>query len=301
MTLEAADLARRVRRVEMRSARLARGRFGGAWHSVFKGQGIDFHEVREYQEGDDVRQIDWNVTARLDRLFVKQFVEERELTVIVAVDTSASLRVGSRMRLKQDLAAEFCATVAFSAVHNHDRVGLYTFGESGYHYVPPARGRNHAARLVRDLLVKGRDGGAARVDEHVRILHRLLPRHAIVFLVSDFLELPAMSALRAFHPHRDLIAVTLLDPLDRELPDVGWLEVQDPETGHIRLIDTHDAKLRARYAEAAMRHHELRSRRFREAGVDQLVLETDRSLIPALGGFFEKRARRRLRPGGRRS
>jgi uncharacterized protein (DUF58 family) len=296
MTQEASDLARRIRRVELRSTRLARGRFGGAWHSVFKGQGIDFHEVREYQEGDDVRQIDWNVTARLDRLFVKQFVEERELTVVVAVDTSASLRVGSRVRLKQDLAAEFCATVAFSAVQNHDRVGLYTFDARGHRYVPPGKGRNHATRLLRDLLVQGRDGGATRIDENVRLLHRLLPRHAIVFLVSDFLELPSRAALRAFHPHVDLIAVTLLDPVDRQLPDVGWLEVQDPETGVVRLIDTHDPRLRTRYAETAARHHEARTRLFREAGVDQLVLETDRPLVPVLGRFFEQRARRRLRP-----
>ena len=301
MSPEASDLARRIRRVEIRSSRLVQGGFGGAWQSVFKGQGIDFHEVREYQEGDDVRQIDWNVTARLDRLFVKQFVEERELTVVLAVDTSASLRVGSRERLKQDLAAEFLATVAFSAVQNHDRVGLFTFDDRGHRYVPPAKGRSHALRLLRDLLIQGQGGGSARLEDHCRVLHRLLPRHAIVFLVSDFLELPGRIILRSFLPHRDLIAVTLLDPLDRALPDVGWLELQDPETGSIRLVNTHDDRVRSRYAEASRSHNEARSRRFREAGIDELQLATDESLVPVLGRFFDSRSRRRLRPGVRRS
>lgn len=288
------SLAKRIRRLEIKTTRLVSNIFGGEYQSVFKGRGIDFDEVREYQEGDDVRLIDWNVTARMDRLFVKKFVEERELTLMLAVDVSASLDFGSVERLKRDLAAEFAAAIALSALQNNDRVGLYLFSEGPEIFHPAKRGRPHVLKLIRQLIAqpsRGRTAYAQSLD----YFQKVVKQRAVVFLLSDFLSLDFEPPLKGLCAKHDVIAVTLCDPRERELPDIGLVEVVDPETGEAMLIDTSEARLRDAYAQRARELAEKRSAIFRSLGVDELILRTDQSYIKPLAQFFERRALRRVR------
>lgn len=292
---EKAELARRIKRLEIKTTRLVANIFGGEYHSVFKGRGIDFDEVREYQEGDDVRLIDWNVTARMDRLFVKKFVEERELTIMLAVDVSASLSFGSRGRLKRELAAEFAAAIALSAMQNHDRVGLFLFSDGPERFVPPKRGRPHVLRMIRDLLVFEPEGRKTRYAESLGYFQKVVGGRAIVFLISDFIDLEFEAPLKGLLAKHDVIAVTLCDPRELELPDVGLIEVVDPETGETMLVDTGDAKVRERYARRARDLAGNRSAMFRSLGVDELVLRTDQNYVKPLAEFFERRSKRLVR------
>lgn len=289
------DLAKKIKRLEIKTTRLVANIFGGEYHSVFKGRGIDFDEVREYQEGDDVRLIDWNVTARMDRLFVKKFVEERELTIVLAVDVSASLSFGSRDRLKRELAAEFAAAIALSAMQNHDRVGLFLFSEGPERFIPPRRGRGHVLRMIRDLLAYDPAAKATRYDESLGYLQKVLTGHAIIFLLSDFLDLEFYSPIKGLIAKHDVIAVTLTDPRELELPDVGIMEAVDPESGETMLIDTSDRKLRETYRRRAQDLADNRSALFRSQGVDELVLRTDQTYVKPLAQFFERRASRKVR------
>ena len=289
------DLAKKIKRLEIKTTRLVSNIFGGEYHSVFKGRGIDFDEVREYQEGDDVRLIDWNVTARMDRLFVKKFVEERELTIVLAVDVSASLTFGSRDRLKRELAAEFAAAIALSAMRNHDRVGLFLFSEGPERFIPPRRGRAHVLRMIRDLLAYEPEARLTHYGVSLDYLQKVLKGHAIVFLLSDFIDMDFASPLKGLISKHDVIAVTLTDPRERELPDVGIMEAVDPETGETLLIDTGDRTLRETYRKRARDLAEQRSAQFRSLGIDELVLLTDQTYVKPLAQFFERRAKRQVR------
>ncbi|MBO9541623.1 DUF58 domain-containing protein [bacterium] len=289
------ELSRRIRRLEIKTTRLVSNIFGGEYHSVFKGRGIDFDEVREYQEGDDVRLIDWNVTARMDRLFVKKFVEERELTIMLAVDLSASLSFGSKGRLKRELATEFAAAIALSAMQNHDRVGLFLFSDGPERFVPPRRGRAHVLRMIRDMLVYRPEGRRTRYAESLAYFQKVLTGRAIVFVVSDFIDLDMEGPLKGLLAKHDVIAVTLVDPRELELPDVGLMEVADPETGETMLVDTGSARLRADYARRAKDLADNRSALFRSLGIDELVLRTDQTYVKPLAEFFERRAKRQVR------
>lgn len=290
--------AKRIRRLELQTDRLVRSIVAGEYRSVFKGRGMIFDEVREYQEGDDPRTIDWNVTARMDRLFVKKYVEERELTVILAVDVSASLdfaTVGDD--LKRDLAARFAMTVALSAMANHDRVGLFLFGAGAPRFVPPRRGRTHVLRLVRDLL-EGRGAarapGQATFTAAMTALSRVLRQPATVFVCSDFL-FEDLEALRKLSRH-DVVAVTLSDRAEQELPDVGKVAFMDPETGASAIVDTSDPAVQTRYSQL----HEVRRRKrqhaLRAMGVDEVELRTGDSFWRPVFAFFRRRSTRRLRP-----
>lgn len=293
------ELLRQVRRVELRTRRLVNSLFSGEYHSVFKGQGIEFAEVREYMPGDDVRTIDWNVTARLGHPYVKKFVEERELTVVLAVDLSGSQRWGTRARFKSELVAEVAATLAMSAIRNNDRVGLLIFTDRIESFVPPRKGRRHVLRLIRDLLAfepagRGTDAAAA-----VDYLVRALSSRAIVFLFSDF-QLgegwPALeSALARATFRHDVVAVNTADPADAELPDVGLLEVADPETGERVVLDTSRRGVREHYARLVEEEQRRRGRAFRRLGVDEIALRTDAPYTAALLGFFRGRERRMRR------
>lgn len=295
---EGVALARRIRKLTVRTSRLVRSRFGGAWHSVFKGQGMTFDEVREYQEGDDPRQIDWNVTARMDRLYVKRFVEERERAVILLVDVSASLDFGSTPAgTKRDLAARFAMAIALSAAASHDRVGLLLFASGVEGWVPPRRGREHAMRLVRTLLgckpaTTGTDLAAA-----MRSLGHVLRQRATIFLVSDFLNLD-LEAVRHLRLRHDLVAVTLSDPAENRLPVSGPVRVRDPETGDAHVLDPRDPEVRRRHEAAA----ESRRARLEQAVVrlkiDAIALSTDEPVVRPLLRFFSSRAGRRVRRRG---
>lgn len=290
-----ADIMRQVRRIDLRTRGLVASQFTGEYHSVFKGQGIEFVEVREYVPGDDVRTIDWNVSARMDGTFVKKYVEERELTVLLVVDLSASQRWGTRGRMKSEMVPEVAATLAMSAVRNNDRVGLLVFTDRVEAFVPPQKGRRHALRILRDLLVfqpAGRGTDLPAALEHAR---RVLRSRSIVFLVSDF-RVPNVGraglerALGGVAARHDVIPVVLADPGDAQVPEVGVLRVVDPETGRAMYVDTDVASERFTKAVQAERG-ELR-RLFRRLGMDEIELRTDRPVSNSVISFFRRRERR---------
>jgi uncharacterized protein (DUF58 family) len=290
-----------MRQLEIRTRRMVNDSLAGAYHSVFKGRGMDFDEVREYTPGDEVRTIDWNVTARAGRTFVKKFTEERELTILLLVDISASGNFGSGAKAKRDLAAELASVLAFSAIRNSDKVGLVLYTDRIERYLPPKKGRRHVLRVVRDILFHTPQGRGTDTVKALDVVNHLLHRRAIVFLISDFVAPgdPAAvrgalcRAMRQTNRRHDLVAVHVEDPHEQELPDVGILALEDAETGEVIELDTASAAVRKRFKAAA----EERRRRlvidFRSEGVDTLQLRTDTPYIPALQRFFKTRERRR--------
>jgi len=291
---EIADLARRVRHLQVVGRNLVEELLGGEYKSVFKGRGMEFEEVREYQPGDEVRLIDWNVTARVGRPFVKQFVEERDRTLFLLVDASASGDLGSADRTKRETAVELCALIALSASHNNDRIGLMAFTDEVERLVPPEKGEAHVLRLVRDLLAFRPQRSGTRIAAAIERLATHVNRRAIVFLVSDFQDdLDDLEkALKPAALRHDLIAVRIADPRELELPEAGLVELDDLETGEHRLVDTASATLRRHYAAAAHERDESLQRLFRRLQIDALFLRTDRDVVPELVRFFQTRMRR---------
>ncbi|MDB5097938.1 MAG: hypothetical protein JWM80_2359 [Cyanobacteria bacterium RYN_339] len=287
------ELHRRIRRLEIKTLRLVHTIFGGEYQSVFKGRGIEFDEVREYQEGDDPRLIDWNVTARMDRLFVKKFVEERELSIVLVVDVSASHAFGSQAMLKRELAAELACALAMSALQNHDQVGLVLFSDRIERFVKPKKGRGHVNRLVREILDADPAGKGTDYRAVVDFVMQLIKHRSVVFFISDFLTPGFEKPLRLATTRHDVIPVVLADPRERSLPDVGLVRLDDPETGESVVVDTGSAKVRKEYARQAA---ELRAKRigaFRALGLDFLELATDQSYVKPLIKFFQARQTRR--------
>jgi uncharacterized protein (DUF58 family) len=286
------DLMRKVRRIEISTKRLVDQGVAGEYHSVFKGRGLEFAEVRPYQPGDDVRSIDWNVTARMGSPFVKQFVEARDLTVFLVVDASGSLDYGSRAILKRELAAEVAALLAFAALRNHDRVGAALVSDRVERFLAPAHSRNQVLRLVREIL-SHRPAGATDLDRAVPAVLRNLKQRSVLFLVSDFLETPFSRALKAARARHDTIVVEVHDPREGALPRVGPVPLVDAETGRIalapggRVASQFEARRRRERA-----HLEALSSRL---GIDRLELSTDRPYLASLISFFEKRRRRLAR------
>ena len=287
------EVLKQVRVIEIRTRRLVNDVFSGEYHSVFKGRGMEFAEVREYIPGDDVRTIDWNVTARLGHPYVKQFMEERELTVILVVDLSASGDFGTRGRLKAFMAAEVAAVLAFSAVQNNDKVGLILFTDQIEQTVPTKKGKRHVLRVIREILYfkpKGRGTNLALALEH---LARVQKRRAVVFVISDFQAADYESALKLVARRHDLIAIRITDPHERELPNVGLVTVEDPESGRRSLVDTSDRKVRARFAEVAVRRETDFRAALKAAQTEVIDLATDRPYALPLVQFFNQRERRR--------
>ncbi|HEY0801385.1 MAG TPA: DUF58 domain-containing protein [Steroidobacteraceae bacterium] len=291
-----------MRQLEIRTRRMVNDSLAGSYHSVFKGRGMDFDEVREYSPGDEVRTIDWNVTARAGRPFVKKFTEERELTIFLLVDISASGNFGSGTASKRDLAAELASVLAFSAIRNSDKVGLLLYTDRVERYLPPKKGRRHVLRVVRDILYHMPEAIGTDTVKALDVANRLLHRRAIVFLISDF-ETPKepvaaraelRRAMRRTNRRHDLIAVHVEDPREKELPDVGIVALEDAESGEVIELDTASAAVRKRFKELSFE----RSRRlvsdFRSEGIDTLQLQTDAPYMPALQRFFKTRERRRL-------
>lgn len=286
------DLRRRVRRLEVRARRLVASRLLGDYRSVFRGRGIEFSEVREYQPGDDVRLIDWNVTARMGAPYVKKFVEERELTVMLALDASASGSVGSQGRSKAAYAAEVAAFLALAAAANNDRAGLLIFTDRIERYVRPARGSRHALRIVRDLLAARPEGRGTDLGRAAAFLMRTLRRRSAVFFLSDFIDPGFDDAMRRLVTRHDVIGLTITDPRELELPDVGLLAARDAETGATVTIDTSDPEVRRAYAERARELTERRRRRLASLGIEEIALRTDRDYVGPIARFMERRARR---------
>jgi uncharacterized protein (DUF58 family) len=292
MPLTSQEILKRVRRIEIRTNRLVNESLAGEYHSVFKGRGMEFDEVREYAIGDDVRSIDWNVTSRMGHPYVKKYVEERELTVMLVVDASASGDFGTFRRTKREVAAEVCALLAFSAIRNNDRVGLLIFTDREEKYIPPRKGRNHVLRVIREVLTAQPRGKGTNLTLALESLARGIRRRSVAFIVSDFLDVGFDKALRIANQKHDLIAIALSDPRELELPPVGILELEDAESGASILVDTWDRRARSRYREEALRRAESRRRLFRQTSVDSVDLSTDLPYDVPLIRFFRNRARR---------
>jgi len=287
-----ADVLRQVKLLELRTRGLVNSLFTGEYRSVFKGQGMEFAEVREYQAGDEVRSIDWNVTARMQRPYVKRYIEERELTVMLAVDVSGSERFGTRRRFKSELASELAAVLAMSAIRNNDRVGGLMFTERIEHVVPPRKGRRHALRLIRDILAFEPTGRGTDIGGATEYLNKMLSHKAIIFLVSDFLGSNIERPIKLLAQRHDVVAVTLEDPSERVLPDIGLVRFVDPETGHVIDVDTGNPRVRAQFdsqvnAEADRRRHLLR-----RLAIDEIAVTTNQGIMDPLLKFFRTRERR---------
>lgn len=315
------EVLRQVKLIELRTRGWVESIFGGEYHSIFKGQGMEFMEVREYQPGDDIRNIDWNVTARIGTPFVKKHVEERELTVLLAVDLSASGQFGTRGRFKAELAAELAAVLALSAVRNNDRVGLMIFTDQVEHFVPPRKGQRHALRLIRDILAFRPEGTGTDLAHALEYAGRILKQRAVLFVISDFIApapvlpdggadlhgegylahlrhgpgTPFEKTLRVVSRRHDVVAITITDTAEEVLPDAGLLALVDPETGHEWLVDTGAPGLRTLYSRDSAAERETLRRLFRRLGVDEIEVRTDASYITPLLGFFRKRDRLKQR------
>jgi uncharacterized protein (DUF58 family) len=283
---------RAVRKIQIRTSHLVSDLFAGQYQSVFKGRGMEFAEVRLYQPGDDVRTIDWNVTARTGTPHVKRFAEERELTVMLVVDASASTIFGSRRQTKQALAAELGALLAFSAITNNDKVGLLMFTDRIELAVPPRKGTRHVLRVIREILSHRPVGRGTDIPAALEHLRRVTRRRTVLFLVSDFLAPGWKRALRLASRRHDVVAVVLEDPREAELPDVGLVELEEAETGERYVVDTGDPRVRRAVAERAELARAERDRELRAADVDAIVVGTDRSYIEAILRFFRMRERR---------
>ncbi len=290
--MDTKEIIRNVRQIEIRTRGLVNQLFSGEYHSVFKGRGMEFSEVREYEYGDDVRSIDWNVSARFNKPYVKVFEEERELTVMLAVDMSGSQEYGTARRFKRDVAAELCAVLAFSAIKNNDKVGLIIFTDGIEKFIPPKKGRTHILRIIREFLAFSPRGKGTDIRGALEYCSRVAKKRSIVFLVSDFLDKGYESALRIVGRKHDLISVRLFDPREAALPDAGLIKLRDAESGMERWMDTSSAALR----EAHRAAWELRSgnleRMFRSANVDAITIDVHGSYVQPLVSFFRMRERR---------
>jgi uncharacterized protein (DUF58 family) len=284
-----------VRKIEIFTRHLVDSAFAGGYHSVFKGQGIEFEEVREYQPNDDIRNIDWNVTARMGKPFIKRFIEERELTVMLLVDVSASLHFGTRQKLKTELIAEFCATLAFSALTNNDRVGMLSFSDDVEHFIPPKRGRKHILRMISELLAFEPQGKGTNYGAAFRYLQNAAKGRKVVFLISDFIEHPDSRGLRILGLANDVIAVQVTDPAELELPSVGLVYMEDPETGEQLLIDSDNSAFRKRYNEEREQKEKAFKDLMESCKVDRISLRTDRTYVEPLISFFHERELRSRR------
>ena len=289
------QLLKRVRRIEIRARRLVNEGMAGEYLSVFKGRGVEFSEVREYQPGDDVRSIDWNVTSRMGHPYVKKHVEERELTVILLVDFSASGEFGTRRQFKREIEAEICAILAFSAIKNSDRVGLIAFTDRIETFLSPRKGKDHVLRVIREVLYFRPRGRATDLGMALQFMYRTITKRAVVLVVSDFLAQEYEQPLRVAARKHDVIAVTVTDPREEDLPPIGLLDLEDAETGARVLVDASDRRTRERFKAWAERRRVARETLFRANAIDNLELFTDRPYDVPLLRFFHKRARRMSR------
>jgi uncharacterized protein (DUF58 family) len=322
------EILKKIRQIEIRTNRLVSESLAGAYHSVFKGQGMNFDEVREYQPGDDVRSIDWNVTARMNHPFIKKFVEERELTLMLVVDVSGSGLFGSRGQSKRELAAEIASVLAFSAIRNNDKVGLLLFTDEVEKFIPPRKGRGHVLRVIREVLFFEPKRRGTNLIQALEFMGRVLPHKSIVVVISDFLECgemppsstaravaskssvgrsarsktaamplsrPVQTALRIANRRHDVVAVHIADRYELELPALGRLVFEDAETGEILEVNTGSASSRDAFALRQQKQLTDLARQFRSSAIDAIQLRTDESYSAALGRFFETRERRRMR------
>lgn len=289
---EVATILKKVRRIQIVAKRTVNDLLAGQYKSVFRGRGMEFEEVREYQPGDDIRTIDWNVTARSGTPFIKRFCEERELTILFAVDTSASGAFGSRLRSKLDMVVEVAGVLMFSALKNNDKVGLVTFCDRVLDYYPPRKGKGNVLHLIRELIGIEPVARPTNLAAGLEFLSRVQKRRAVVFLISDFLAPAVRETLALCNSRHDLIAITVTDPREQVLPDVGFISLRDAETGEVVELDTHHPQVRSLFAGRAAQRAEGLSTELRKVGVDELAIRTDEDYLQSFHRFFHMRERR---------
>ena len=294
MAIDVKELMAKVGKIRILTNRLIDDQLSGDYHSTFKGQGVEFDEVRPYVAGDDVRAIDWNVTARTGTPYIKRYSEERELTVLFMVDVSGSQSYGSATRSKAELAAEVASLLALTAIRNQDKIGLILFSDRIVQYIPPRKGRQSVMRLVREVLAAEDDAtGGTDLAGAIRFLNGVQKRKCVVFLVSDFQDVGYEKLLRVVARRHDVVCVTVADPAERELPVAGLAELEDPETGELVLVDTSDRHVRKAFAERAAEEDEALLKFFSKSGIDHISLVTDKPYVNAVRALFKRRARKR--------
>lgn len=286
------NVLRRIRALEIKARILADQAFLGTYRSVFRGSGLEFEEVREYEPGDDIRSIDWNVTARMGAPYIKKFREDRELNIFLAVDASASSWFGSVGQSKQDLGAEVAALLALTAMTNNDRVGLLRFASGLQEWLPSSHGRDHLLRMIRELLLASPRRARTDLGTAAHFLTNVTKKRSVVFLISDFIDVEIGEALRMLGRKHDVVAILLNDPRELELPNIGVVALEDAETGRTAYVDTSDRRLREEYADAARRRRLERRRALGRFKIDSVELFTDRPYVPSLMAFFNARTRR---------
>lgn len=287
--MNTAEILKKVRKIEIHTTKLVNDLFGGEYQSVFKGQGIEFADVREYIPGDDIRSIDWNVTARSDKAFIKKFIEERELTVLFAVDMSGSQHFGTYSKLKSEIAAEITALLSFSAVKNHDKTGLVIFTDEVEKFVPVKKGRSHVLRVVREILGYRAKKTGTRIRAASDFLSRILTRTAVIFLISDFIDKDYERELKVLAQRHDVIAIQLSDPAESRLPDAGIVEMYDNETGKSALVDTSSKRFRDAFDKAEAERRAELDFNFKRLGIDRISISAHESYVEPLVRFFRKR------------
>ena len=283
------EILRKIRRIEIKTKSLVDSILSGEYHSVFKGRGMEFSEVRSYTDGDDIRNVDWNVTARYGEPYVKKHVEERELTVMFVVDASASGNFGSEEKLKGEIAVELCALLAFSAIKNNDRVGLIIFSSEVERYIPPKKGKKNVLRVIRELLYYKPKKRGTDISEALTFLNKIQKRKSVVFLVSDFLSPAFEKSLKVTSSHHDLIAITIGDPREEKLPKVGMIELEDAETGDIVVVDTNNPRVRETFEKENRRKRKELAELLKNTGVDEITVSTESDYVEPLVSFFRKR------------
>ncbi len=287
--MNTAEILKKVRKIEIHTNKLVNDLFGGEYQSVFKGQGIEFADVREYIPGDDIRSIDWNVTARSDKAFIKKYVEERELTVIFAVDMSGSQNFGSHNKLKSEIAAEITALLSFSAVKNHDKTGLLIFTNEVEKFVPVKKGKIHVLRVVREILGYKAKKKGTRIQSAVEFLSRILTRTAVIFLISDFIDLDYEKGLKVLSQRHDVIAIQIKDPLESALPSAGIVEFYDNESEKSILLDSSSKRVRKAFEQSELSRLEQVDALFKRLGMDKIVISASESYVEPLIRFFKRR------------
>ena len=284
------EILKKIQHIDIITNRVVTEVLAGRYHSVFKGRGIEFSEVREYQYGDDIRSIDWNVFARLGQPYIKKFVEERELTVILLVDVSASIRFGTKKAFKSDVAAEISALLSFSAIKNNDKVGVIFFSDTIEKYIPPKKGRNHVLRLIRDVLCYEPKGKTTNLNSAFEYLNKVIKKKSVVFVISDFMAEDYEKSLKITNKRHDIIPVCLVDPMERELPDIGIIELEDEETGEVVIVDT--SEVQDEYSKKRKAQTEKRKRIFQNNKIEEIAVHTDEDYIKSIIRFFKKRERK---------
>lgn len=286
------EILRKIRRLELRTRRLVESSFAGQYQSVFKGRGMNFEEVRPYTPGDEIRAIDWNVTARTGEPYIKKFTEEREMTVMIILDVSASGDFGSVRESKREMAAEVASILAFSAIHNNDKVGLLLFSDCVELFIPPKKGRLHILRLIREMLFFSPKGRGTDLAGALEYMNKVITRRAVVFVISDFLTGDFTRPLTVSAKRHDMVALNVVDPAEEALPDVGVILLEDPETGEQIEVDTSRRAITGNYARLAEERFKELGTVFGSRGIDTVQLRTDRDYLPVLRSFFDRRGRR---------